>query len=144
MSDAKGDEKSTWGDTGLYKLRYAYSQNISDNSREFCREMVQMSQLGAIFRYEDIQKMSEDGVNEAFAPAGQSTYDLFTWKGGAFCHHFWKRQIYIRKRDSKGKILPNNGLENDKRVGNNPYVKPKGEEGIAPINTPSQIGRAHV
>lgn len=138
MSDAQGEKESKWGDIGLYKLRYAYSQNISTNSREFCKEMVQMSQLGAIFRYEDIQKMSKVGVNKSFAPEGQSSYDLFIWKGGCFCHHVWKRQIYIRKRDSKGRVLPNKGLENDKRVGNNPYVPQKGVEGVAPINTPTR------
>ena len=138
MSDAQGEKESKWGDIGLYKLRYAYSQNISENSREFCKEMVRMSQLGAIFRYEDIQKMSKVGVNKSFAPEGQSSYDLFIWKGGCFCHHVWKRQIYIRKRDSKGRILPNDGLNNEKRVGNNPYVPQKGEEGVAPINTPTR------
>jgi hypothetical protein len=138
MSDAQGEKESKWGDIGLYKLRYAYSQNISTNSREFCKEMVQMSQLGAIFRYEDIQKMSKVGVNKSFAPEGQSSYDLFIWKGGCFCHHVWKRQIYIRKRDSKGRVLPNDGLNNEKRVGNNPYVPQKGEEGVAPINTPTR------
>ena len=137
-SYANADEKSTWGDTGLYKLRYAYSQNLSANSREFCQEMVGLSKAGLSFRYEDIQDMSDAGVNGEFAPEGSSTYNIFIWKGGCFCHHVWKRQIYIRKRDSKGKILPNKGLENDKRVGNNPYVKPKGEEGIAPIDTPTR------
>lgn len=138
MSDAKGDKESKWGDVGLYKLRYAYSQNISENSREFCREMVQMSQLGAIFRYEDIEAMSRAGVNKSFAPAGQNFYSLFEYVGGCFCHHFWKRLIYIRKRDSKGRILPNDGLNNEKRVGNNPYVPQKGIEGTAPINRPDR------
>jgi hypothetical protein len=138
MSDAQGEKESKWGDTGLYKLRYAYSQNISENSREFCKEMVQMSQLGAIFRYEDIEAMSKEGVNGSFAPQGQNTYSLFRYVGGCFCHHFWKRLIYIRKRDSKGRILPNDGLNNDKRVGNNPYVPQKGIEGTAPINRPDR------
>ena len=138
MSDAQGEKESKWGDVGLYKLRYAYSQNISENSREFCREMVQMSQLGAIFRYEDIEAMSKAGVNKAFAPEGAQTYSLFRYVGGCFCHHFWKRLIYIRKRDSKGRILPNDGLNNEKRVGNNPYVPQKGIEGIAPINRPDR------
>jgi hypothetical protein len=138
MSDAKGGDKSQWGDAGLYKLRYAYSQNLSANSREFCIDMVGMSTAGAVFRYEDIKRMSDKGVNGDFAPTGQSTYDIFVYKGGAFCHHFWKRQIYMRKRDSKGRILPNEGLENDKRVGNNPFVPKKGVEGVAPINTPSR------
>ncbi len=138
INDANGGEKSQWGDAGLYKLRYAYSQNLSANSREFCVEMVGMSAAGAVFRYEDIKRMSDKGVNGDFAPTGQSTYDIFVYKGGAFCHHFWKRQIYMRKRDSKGRILPNEGLENDKRVGNNPFVPKKGVEGVAPINTPSR------
>lgn len=138
MADANGGEKSNWGDAGLYKLRYAYSQNLSANSREFCVDMVAMSVAGAVFRYEDINNMSDRGVNGDFAPTGRSTYDIFVYKGGAFCHHFWKRQIYMRKRDSKGRILPNEGLENDKRVGNNPFVPKKGVEGTAPINTPSR------
>jgi hypothetical protein len=135
---ANADERSAFGDTGLYKLRYAYSQNLSEDSREFCQEMVGISQSGLSFRFEDIQDMSDAGINGEFAPQGSSTYNIFIWKGGAFCHHFWKRQIYIRKRDSKGRVLPNNGLENDKRVGNNPFVPQKGREGIAPIDTPSR------
>ena len=135
---ANADERSPFGDTGLYKLRYAYSQNLSENSREFCQEMVDLSQSGLSFRFEDIQDMSDAGINGEFAPEGSSTYNIFIWKGGAFCHHFWKRQIYIRKRDSKGRVLPNDGLNNDKRVGNNPFVPQKGAEGVAPINTPSR------
>lgn len=138
-SYAKGDEsaRSQWGDAGLYKLRYAYSQNLSANSRDFCIEMVGMSKAGAVFKYEDIQKMSDAGVNGEFAPAGQSTYDIFRYVGGSFCHHVWRRQIYFRKQE-KGRFLPNKGLDNDKRVGNVPYVKPKGIEGIAPINRPGR------
>jgi hypothetical protein len=135
---ANADERSPFGDTGLYKLRYAYSQNLSENSREFCQEMVDLSQSGLSFRFEDIQDMSDAGINGQFAPEGSSTYNIFIWKGGAFCHHFWKRQIYIRKRDAKGRVLPNDGLNNDKRVGNNPFVPQKGAEGVAPINTPSR------
>jgi len=137
-SYANADERSAFGDTGLYKLRYAYSQNLSANSREFCQEMVGLSKAGLSFRYEDIQEMSDAGVNGEFAPEGSFSYNIFIWKGGCFCHHFWKRQIYIRKRDSKGRVLPNKGLENDKRVGNNPFVPQKGAEGVAPINTPTR------
>jgi hypothetical protein len=137
-SYANADDRSAFGDTGLYKLRYAYSQNLSANSREFCVEMVDLSKAGLSFRYEDIQEMSNAGINGEFAPEGSSSYNIFIWKGGCFCHHFWKRQIYIRKRDSKGRILPNDGLNNDKRVGNNPYVPQKGAEGVAPIDTPTR------
>jgi hypothetical protein len=134
---AEADQKSAWGDRGLYKLRYAYSQNISEESREFCVDMVRISKNDVVYRYEDIQRMSEQGVNGQFAPAGESTYDIFRYIGGSFCHHTWKRQIYFRKRE-KGRFLPNKGLENDKRVANVPYVEKKGIEGVAPINRPDR------
>jgi hypothetical protein len=140
---AEPEKKSAWGDRGLYKLRYAYSQNLTrgengeTKSREFCIDMVGLSKGGTVYRYEDIQVMSDAGVNGQFAPQGQSTYDLFRFVGGCFCHHHWKRQIYFRKRE-KGKFLPNKGLENDVRVGNVPYVEKKGIEGIAPINRPGR------
>jgi hypothetical protein len=142
-SYAEPDKKSAWGDKGLYKLRYAYSQNLSrdesgkTNSREFCIDMVGLSKQGTVYRYEDIQLMSDAGVNRQFAPSGSSSYDLFKYVGGCFCHHHWKRQIYFRKRE-KGKFLPNKGLENDKRVGNVPYVKKKGIESIAPNDRPGR------
>ena len=131
-SYANGDQKSKWGDAGMYKLRYAYTTNISKKSREFCRAMVSMSKNGKVFRYEDIQNMSDNGVNGQFAPSGSSSYDIFTFKGGCFCRHAFKRLIFMRKRDENGRILPNKGLENDKRVGNNPYVPQKGIEGQTP------------
>jgi len=131
-SFANGDQKSKWGDAGMYKLRYAYTTNVSKKSREFCKTMVSMSKNGKVFRYEDIQNMSDAGVNGQFAPSGSSSYDIFTFKGGCFCKHAFKRLIFMRKRDEKGRILPNNGLENDKRVGNVPYVPQKGIEGQTP------------
>ena len=133
-SYANGDMKSKWGDAGMYKLRYAYTTNLSKKSREFCKSMVRMSMAGKVFRYEDIQKMSDAGVNGQFAPSGQSTYDIFEFKGGCFCRHAFKRLIYMRKRDDKGRIMPNKGLDNEKRVGNNPYVPQKGIEGKTPYS----------
>lgn len=140
-SDANPDDKSKWGDKGLYKVRYAYTKTTTktpkNSSRPFCTEMMMMASSGIEFRYEDIKKMGRDGVNGQFAPKGRSTYDLFTYKGGVYCYHGWMRRIYFRKQQA-GKFLPNEGMTNEKRVGNNPYVKQKGEEAIAPITTPSR------
>ena len=136
-SYANGDARSAWGDSGLYKLRYSYSQNISQDSRQFCKQMVALAQAGKVFRYEDIIAMGDDGVNGQFAPEGSSTYSIFEWKGGVYCHHKWERRIYFRKREG-GKFLPNEGLKNDVRVGNVPFVPQKGVEGVAPINTPTR------
>jgi len=138
-SYANPGEASNWGDSGLYKLRYKYSENISANSRKFCRQMVGDSARGVVFRYEDIADMSASGVNQEFAAEGQSTYDIFTWKGGSYCHHSWLRRIYFRKRKD-GKFLPNKGLKNDERVKDSglDFLPPKGKESIRPINTPNR------
>jgi hypothetical protein len=138
-SYANPNEASNWGDSGLYKLRYKYSENISANSRKFCRQMVGDSARGVVFRYEDIADMSASGVNQEFAAEGQSTYDIFTWKGGSYCHHSWLRRIYFRKRKD-GKFLPNKGLKNDERVKDSglDFLPAKGKESIRPINTPNR------
>lgn len=137
---ANPDDKSEI-DTGLYKIRYRYSQNLSDNSRLFCKNMVANSKNGVVYRFEDIQDM--DGVNADFAPKGKSSYSIWKFKGGAYCHHKWVRQIYFRKRQN-GKFLPNEGLKNDEKVNNLPDIplkdKAKGwnEANTAPIDTPSR------
>jgi hypothetical protein len=136
---ANPGERSKWGDKGLYKLRYRYSGNISENSRGFCREMVGLARNGFIFRKEDIDEMSDNSaINGKFAMKGQSTYDIFTYKGGALCHHHWERLIFFRKRNNKGEFLPKSpedaktaqDMVNDKRVGNTPVVPRKGKEAI--------------
>jgi len=141
-SDAHPNDKSKYGDTGLYKVRYVYSKTSrkmsKGSSRKFCSRMIELAQSGIEYRYEDVKQMSDKGVNSEFAPKGRSTYDLFKYKGGVNCYHGWMRRIYFRKKDKKGKFLPNEGLENDKKVGNNPYVKQKGQEATAMIDTPNK------
>jgi len=135
-SYAQGTKKSD-EDRGLYKIRYQWAGDSTTKTRPFCLIMDGIRDQGLVFRYEDIQAMGDDGVNGNFAPEGQTSYDIFLWKGGVYCHHFWKRQIYFRKRE-KGKFLPNDGLKNDKRVGNVPFVKKKGFESVKPIDTPTR------
>jgi hypothetical protein len=137
-SYANGGKKSAFGDSGLYKLRYVYAGEVKDYTRDFCRDMISLANQGKVYRWEDIQAMGDDPKsNPGLGPNGTNTYDIFIWKGGAFCHHFWKRQIYFRKRVN-GKFMPNDGLKNDKRVGNVPFLPQKGREGVKPIDTPTR------
>ena len=111
-------EERSSGDAGMFKIRYRYSGSLRDNSRTFCVEMVGLSEGGKVYRKEDINQMSFSGVNGQFAPKGRSTYSIFKYKGGAYCHHKWQRLIYMRRRDG-GKFLPKSkteALENDRRV----------------------------
>jgi hypothetical protein len=128
-SYADPDQKSKL-DAGLYKVRYRYSTWISENSREFCREMVRLSKGGIVWRYEDIQEMSSSGVNGQFAEQGKTTYNIFRYKGGVNCHHFWMRAIYKRKRQG-GKFLPNEGMDNEVKIA----VRKAEREGFSPMDT---------
>lgn len=105
-------------DGGVYKIRYRYPIKASANSRRFCKAMTEASSAGVVYRYEDIVRMGDEGVNSAFAAKGESTYSIFLYKGGANCHHYWTRLVYRRKRE-KGKFLPNDGLNNDERISQN-------------------------
>jgi len=128
-SYADPDQKSKL-DAGLYKVRYRYSTWISEKSREFCREMVRLSKGGIVWRYEDIQEMSTAGVNGQFAEQGKTTYNIFRYKGGVNCHHFWMRAIYKRKRQG-GKFLPNEGMDNEVKIA----VRKAEAEGFSPMDT---------
>jgi hypothetical protein len=138
------DEVSKALDTGLYKVRYYYSKNFTYKdgeivTRDFCQEMVALSKMGALFRYEDIIEMGDDGVNGEFAPAGSSQYSIWTFKGGVYCRHAWFRKVFVRKRE-KGRFLPNDGLKNDRVVtgGVANELFPKGEEAVRPNDMPNR------
>ena len=150
---ASPEDGSEAGDTGLYKIRYRYSpQRTSTNSRDFCVQMVADAKEGAVYRLEDINEMSMDGVNGQFAPKGESRYSIWKYKGGVNCHHRWTRVVFFRKRDSKGRFLPpstSSSMDNDKqstvtdaRAAGVPRKKlrPKdfGTAATAPINMPNQ------
>jgi len=138
------DEASKELDTGLYKVRYYYSKNFTYKdgevvTRDFCQDMVALSKEGALFRYEDIQDMSDAGVNGQFAPSGSSSYNLFIFKGGVYCRHAWFRKVFVRKRE-KGRFLPNDGLKNDRVVtgGIANELFPKGQEAVRPNDMPNR------
>lgn len=107
-------------DVGLFKIRYSYAPlktgTSKSKSRDFCARMVALAQEGLVFRKEDITDMDNKPVNAGFGVDGSATYSIWKYKGGAWCQHFWTRKIYRRKRNSKGQILPNDGLLNDKQV----------------------------
>ena len=102
---ADPEEKSRH-DGGIYKIRYRYDpKRTKENSRTFCKNMVANAEQGVYYRREDIEKMSNAGVNSDFAPKGSSSYDIFRWKGGVNCHHRWYRMIFKRKQVG-GKVKP--------------------------------------
>ena len=92
-------------DTKLWKIRYAYTKGTSKTpkgqSRDFCNKMLGLSRKGKVFRKEDIQLMSEQGVNGRFAHAG-GKYDIFLYAGGVNCYHRWERRIFKKQLKDDG------------------------------------------
>lgn len=102
-----------------FKSRLRYGGELSANSREFCRKMVNANKL---YRIEDIKAMSNKVVNEGWGAGGADTYDILLYKGGGACRHYWVRETYELKADvnsplakqitpaearKQGEILPN-------------------------------------
>lgn len=82
-------------DTELFKIRYRYA-GATEGQRDFCNKMLKADK---VYRYEDIQLASTKVVNAGFGPEGADTYDIWKYKGGVNCNHFWQRVIYLRKNN---------------------------------------------
>ena len=126
----KPDMITRTSDIGMFRLLYRYSTNLSHNSRKFCQKMVAKSQSGTLYTVDDIISASNRAVNAGFGPGGSNTYNIFFYKGGANCKHYWERVWYFRRQvpeghtligpDGKeykgGEFLPNGTLNNFKKV----------------------------
>jgi hypothetical protein len=109
-------DKPSEMDSGLYKIRYAYSKNLSADSRRFCRQMVSAARNGFVYRYEDLQAMEPDTntLNPNMGHNG-NTFSVWLFKGGVNCKHFFERRVYFRKRE-KGRFVKDNGLESSDSI----------------------------
>jgi hypothetical protein len=124
---AKSDQ-----DNELVKVRYAYMPKVTGKngnpSRDFCQRMVNAGDR--VWRKEDIDAASQRAVNPGWGPNGADNYDLWLYKGGGSCQHFWERRTYLRKNNKKisvtraRNILREAGLDplpkNDPRVAKRP------------------------
>jgi len=110
-------DKPSEMDSGLYKIRYAYTKNTSAQSRRFCRQMANAAQNGYVYRYEDLQAMEPDTntLNKGLAQRGSTTYSVWLYKGGVNCKHNFERRVYFRKRE-KGRFVADNGLESSDSI----------------------------
>ncbi len=116
-------------DKSFYKVRYEYSEKYSSgNSRLFCKNMMQRTSSGVVYRKEDIDQASFQGVNNSFGHKGQN-YSLFKWKGGPNCGHFWSENLYRLKTKTDGTFVEDKALSSSEEVDSIPNsYKPKGAE----------------
>ena len=83
--------KNSEQDTSLFKIRYAYA-GAAAGERDFCKKVINANKL---YREEDLNFNSV--YNEDFAPSGSSSYNVFLYKGGVNCKHWWQRIILLKK-----------------------------------------------
>ncbi len=89
-------------DKSYYKVRYKYAEKYSSNkTRGFCKTLMKRNM---VYRIEDIDAASDEGVNKSFGHKGKK-YDLFRFKGGVNCGHYWAEQLYRLKKKTNGKYI---------------------------------------
>jgi hypothetical protein len=93
-------------DKSFYKIRYTYQERVSPSStktgksRDFCKTMMGRTSKGVVYRKEDIDNASFSGVNNNFGHKGQN-YSLFRFKGGIYCGHYWREELYRMKSETE-------------------------------------------
>jgi len=92
-------------DKSKYKVRYRYTTDTpKENSRDFCSKMMQRTRNGVVYRLEDIDIASRQGVHSELGHKKQA-YDLFKLKGGVNCRHYWTEVLYKLKKGKVDKAL---------------------------------------
>ena len=89
-------------DKSYYKIRFKYIKKSTrttktGESRPFCKKMMSRTRDGKVYRIEDIDKASREGVNKQLGHKGRA-YDLFKYKGGVYCTHAWAEVLYRLKK----------------------------------------------
>jgi hypothetical protein len=82
-------------DNLLFKIRYEYVGN-QNPEREFCQKMMSANLL---YRYEDLDQELDN--NAGFGINGASSYNLFLYKGGVNCKHWWMRKVFMQINDQE-------------------------------------------
>jgi hypothetical protein len=100
-----------------FKVRYVYTKNNSvsgdGESRSFCKLMTATKKK---YRKEDILRMTNIAVNPGWGARGADTYSIWLFKGGALCHHYWKRQIFQAPATDEGFVVYPDNITTDKIV----------------------------
>ena len=127
-------------DNEIVRIRYKYDGGLRENTREFCKKMVQARR---VWRKEDILAAGDRAVNPGFGPNGTDNYSVWEFKGGPNCHHRWVRQTYLKKENNRKVSVAEakriiSQLPEDERKRNQIKSEPKGKQDIKPINMPNK------
>ena len=130
-------------DKSFYRIRFKYIKKArgGGKSRRFCQNMMTLARAGFVYRIEDIDKASSEGVNRRLGHKGKA-YDLFKFKGGVYCRHAWKVILYRLKAKSLLKITDKKMKDYNKAddIPKSYMPTPRGikDAQIAPNNMPNR------
>ena len=96
-----GDARKKSGqDTDIFRIRYVYTagRSTEGESREFCKKMMAANK---VYRKEDLDKTSKANVGLSPSDAKGEGYNIWLYKGGVNCSHYWMRRIYLKKNNKK-------------------------------------------
>ena len=95
-------DQSKEQDNELFKIRYQYAplkiNQMEYDSRDFCVKMVGAAKF---YTKENIYKAGRTSVNAGWGPNGASKYDIWLYKGGGSCAHYWSRFTFLKKDNKK-------------------------------------------
>jgi len=94
-----------------FMTRYRYTGLLKENSRPFCKAMLQANKL---YRKEDIIAMGEDpNVNPGWGPGNgdKNRYSVWKYKGGGGCHHSFRREVYASLNTDRVSPLSNDAVK---------------------------------
>ena len=91
----KTSNKKSKQDTSLFKVRYQYA-GAKKGERDFCNKVLESDK---VYREEDLN--ANYNYNEELSPSGTDSYNIFLFKGGVNCKHWWQRVVYLKKNNER-------------------------------------------
>ena len=91
----KTSDKKSKQDTSLFKVRYQYAGS-KQGERDFCNKVIEADK---VYREEDLN--ANYNYNEELSPSGTDSYNIFLFKGGVNCKHWWQRVVYLKKGNDR-------------------------------------------
>ena len=103
------------------EIKYRYSGPLKSNTRDFCHAMLR---LNKVYTKQEINRMA--GLNPGFGPRGTNTYNIFKYKGGPNCQHYFE-QVRVFREGRRTVVVsegPATGLagEAPEEMANNGYL----------------------
>ena len=91
----KTSNKKSKQDTSLFKVRDQYA-GAKKGERDFCNKVLESDK---VYREEDLN--ANYNYNEELSPSGTDSYNIFLFKGGVNCKHWWQRVVYLKKGNDR-------------------------------------------